>query len=176
MQRKSELQILVAYKRVQTVLTDRGRKPKLQKLDNEASQALQDFMMDNEIDYQLSPPQIHQRNAAERAIRTLKNHFISELSSTDQKNNPQPVGKNTTAGAHFAQPCERLVHQPLILCKCSTPWSIRLQLYTTCTPMQKVLLHEKTSIRETWDPHGVETLACPPSLQVLRRLDLGNQR
>jgi hypothetical protein len=83
MQSKTGSQIMAAYKRVHNMLTARGLKPKLQKLDNEASKVLQEFMQENAIDYQLTPPQIHRRNAAERAIRTFKNHFIEGLSSTD---------------------------------------------------------------------------------------------
>ena len=36
-----------------------------------------------EIDFQLAPPHMHIRNAAEQAIRTYKNHFISGFSTTD---------------------------------------------------------------------------------------------
>jgi hypothetical protein len=32
----------------------------------------------------LPPPGIHRRNAAERAIRTFKNHFIAGLCGVDQ--------------------------------------------------------------------------------------------
>ena len=35
-----------------------------------------------EIDFQLAPPHMHRLNAAERAIRTFKNYFISGFSST----------------------------------------------------------------------------------------------
>ncbi|KAI2495546.1 hypothetical protein MHU86_18991 [Fragilaria crotonensis] len=41
------------------------------RLDNECSVALKTFL-DAEIDYQLVPPRLHRRNAAERAIRTFK--------------------------------------------------------------------------------------------------------
>ena len=34
---------------------------------------------------QLFPPHIHQRNAAERAINTFKDHSIAGLASTDQQ-------------------------------------------------------------------------------------------
>ena len=43
---------------------------------------LKECLVDNEVDYQLVPPGIHCRNAAKKAIRTFKNHFISGLSST----------------------------------------------------------------------------------------------
>ena len=36
-----------------------------------------------EIDLQLAPPHMHRRNAAERTIRTCKNHFIAGFSTTD---------------------------------------------------------------------------------------------
>jgi hypothetical protein len=37
-----------------------------------------------EIDYQLAPPHVYRRNAAKRAIRTFKNHFVAGLCSTDK--------------------------------------------------------------------------------------------
>jgi hypothetical protein len=40
--------------------------------------------MPNTLITSLFPPGIHRRNAAERAIRTFKNHFIAGLCSVDQ--------------------------------------------------------------------------------------------
>ena len=59
---------LKAYKKAHKILTSRGLKPILQKLDNEASSALQQYMVSVDVDYQLVPPHVHRRNAAERAI------------------------------------------------------------------------------------------------------------
>jgi hypothetical protein len=53
-------------------------------LDNKASAILQEFMSNQQINFQLVPPHIHCRNAAERAIHTWKNHFIASLCSTNQ--------------------------------------------------------------------------------------------
>jgi hypothetical protein len=58
--------------------------PKLQILDNEASKLLVDYITGQGIDYQLAPPHVHRRNAAERAISTYKDHFIAGLCSTDK--------------------------------------------------------------------------------------------
>jgi hypothetical protein len=41
-------------------------------------------MHSEDDDFQLVPPGMHRRNAAERAIRTFKNHFIAGLSSIDK--------------------------------------------------------------------------------------------
>ena len=65
------------------LLSSRGLRPQLQKLDNEASNALQQHLASVDVDFQLVPPHVHRCNAAERAIRTFKNHFIAGLCSTD---------------------------------------------------------------------------------------------
>jgi hypothetical protein len=49
----------------------RGLKPSLQRLDNEASLALRNYLTKQGIDYQLAPAHIHWRNNAERAIQTF---------------------------------------------------------------------------------------------------------
>ena len=52
----------------------------LQILDNEASSKFKHLLTEDlGIKYQLVPPYIHRRNAAERAIRTFKAHFLSIL-------------------------------------------------------------------------------------------------
>ena len=84
MKNKSGPEILAAYQRAHKMFNERGLRPLLQKLDNEASEALQQFMTSQGVDYQLAPPLVHRRNAAERSIRTFKNHFIATLCSTDK--------------------------------------------------------------------------------------------
>ena len=52
----------------------------LQILDNEAiTEYKRIIKSDLGVGYQLEPPHIHRRNAAERAIRTFKAHFFSIL-------------------------------------------------------------------------------------------------
>jgi hypothetical protein len=75
--------ILAAYKILRTKLCNAGLRPKLQCLNNECSEALKQFMSNEGVDYQLVPPGIHHRNAAERAICTFKNHFIAVVCSID---------------------------------------------------------------------------------------------
>ena len=71
-----------AYEKVLRLLQRRGLRPKLHRLDNEASQLLKDFMTDEDVDHQLTPAGLHRRNWAERAIQIFKNHFIAGLCST----------------------------------------------------------------------------------------------
>jgi hypothetical protein len=65
-------------------MTSKGFKPKLQTMDNEASAALKEYFTEKEMNYQLVPPYCHRTNAAERAIRTFKEHFKAGLTTVDQ--------------------------------------------------------------------------------------------
>jgi hypothetical protein len=76
--------ITEAYKILHQLLCDIGFKPKLQRLDNECSEMLKRFLKLKDVDFQLVPPGVRRRNAAERAIRTFQNHFIAGLCSTDK--------------------------------------------------------------------------------------------
>jgi hypothetical protein len=64
-------------------MTAKGYKPKLQTMDNEASAALKKYFTEKEMCYQLVPPHCHRTNAAERAIRTFKQHFKAGLTTVN---------------------------------------------------------------------------------------------
>jgi hypothetical protein len=83
MKSRSASEWVKTYDSIHQELTVKGVKPKLQTLDNEASAALKNFFTVNNITYQLVPPHCRRRNAAERAIRTFKEHFVAVLSSVD---------------------------------------------------------------------------------------------
>jgi hypothetical protein len=52
-------------------------------MDNEASAAVKRVIKQTQAAYQLVEPNNHRVNAAERAIRTFKNHFMAGLSSVN---------------------------------------------------------------------------------------------
>ena len=64
-----------------TRLRKNGMSVNLQILDNEASSKFKHLITEDlGIKYQLVPPDIHRRNAAEREIRTFNAHFLYILS------------------------------------------------------------------------------------------------
>jgi hypothetical protein len=77
-------ELLKAFQFMEQELVAKGLKPKLMKLDNEASILLKDYLYQQEIAFQLVPPYSHRRNSAERAIRSFKDHLIAGLCSTDK--------------------------------------------------------------------------------------------
>jgi hypothetical protein len=83
MKSRSTSEWVKAYDHIHQELTAKGFKPRLQTLDNESSAALKHFFTTNDVEYQLVPPHCHRRNAAERAIRTFKEHFVAGMSSVD---------------------------------------------------------------------------------------------
>jgi hypothetical protein len=59
-------ELLKAFKFMEQELVAKGLKPKLMKLDNEASKLLKDYLYQQYIAFQLVPPYSHRRNSAER--------------------------------------------------------------------------------------------------------------
>jgi hypothetical protein len=62
-------ELLKAFQIMEQELVARGLKPKLMKLDNEASKLLKTYLHQQDISFQLVPPYSHRRNSAEIAIR-----------------------------------------------------------------------------------------------------------
>jgi hypothetical protein len=65
-------ELLRAFQVMEQEFVARGLTPKLMKLDNEASKLLKTYLHQQNITFKLVPPYSHRRNAAERAIRSLK--------------------------------------------------------------------------------------------------------
>ena len=74
-----------AWKSVYKKICRQGHPVHLHILDNECSQDLKDAFLSYQISFQRVPPREHRANAAERAIRTFKNHFVSILCTVDSQ-------------------------------------------------------------------------------------------
>ena len=146
-------------------LTRAGLKPTFQILDNECSAALKNYFSRNKISYQLVPPGVHRRNAAERAIRSFKNHFLSILSGTDP-NFPLKLWDLLIPQAVITL---NLLRASRINPQLSAYAQIHGQFCFHKTPMGipgcKVIIHEKPHNRGTWSPHGTEGFYVGPTLE-----------
>ncbi len=121
------------------------------------------------INFQLVPPDVHRRNAAERAICTWKNHFIAGLCSTDP----------TFPMAEW----DRLVRQGELTLNLlrNSRVNTRLSAWAylsgpfncMATPMvppgTKVIVHAKPNTRASWDPtRGLVSFYTGPALHHYR--------
>jgi hypothetical protein len=76
--------IFNAYKANFNKLAQKGFKPKLNVMDNQATKHIKTFLMEEECKLQLVEPHNHRVNAAEQAIQTFKDAFILALATTDR--------------------------------------------------------------------------------------------
>jgi hypothetical protein len=117
---------------------------------------MKNFDQANDIQYQLVPPHIHRRNAAERAIRTWKNHFIAGLCSIDT-DFPQHLWDRLTDQAQMTlnllRPSRR---NPHISAYTALEGTFDFNRTPMAPPGTKVLIHEKSGQRQSWDPHATE--------------------
>jgi hypothetical protein len=165
---KSAQDITSAYKTIYNTLVHAGLRPQLQRMDNECSAILRDYLADNNVSLQLVPPGVHRANAAERAIRTLKNHLIAGLCTTDP-DFPMHLW-------------DRLLPQALLTLNLLRASRInpRLSAYAqvfgtysyNATPIAPpgthFLIHEKPTQRASWGPHAVDAWYLGPALSHYR--------
>lgn len=69
----------------QKCFENKGYKPSFNVTDNQAATPIKAYLKEETTKWQFVEPSNHQVNAAERAIQTFKNHFISGLCLTDRE-------------------------------------------------------------------------------------------
>ena len=161
-------QIIKAYDKVHTLLVERGIQPKVHISDNEASDDFLAYLRRNNIQHQFVAAYQHRSNAAERAIRTFKNHFIATLCSCDP-----------SFPLHL---WDLLLDQATITLNLLRTSSLNnnLSAYAQIhgffdfnkTPLgppgTKVIVHNKPEARGTWSPHGDEAWYVGPAMNHYR--------
>lgn len=148
-------EILKAFTKIYELLTARGLRPRLQRLDNEISTALKNFLKRNNVDYQLTPAGIHRRNAAERAIRTFKKHFIAGLASTD-RDFPLQLWDQLLEQAQLTLNLLRPSRiNPRLSAHAQLNGAFDFNRTPLAPPGTKVVAHVKATNRTTWATHGL---------------------
>ncbi len=83
MKNRSDAEMTRVYQKCYQKLEQQGIKPKINIMDNEASLAVKTWMLNNNIEYQLTTVD-NQTNVAERCIETANHHIIAGLATTDE--------------------------------------------------------------------------------------------
>jgi hypothetical protein len=140
----------------------------LPSIKNSLSDALKNFFIANDVDYQLVPPHCHRRNAAERDIPTFKENFVTGLSSVDP-----------TFPLHL---WERLLPQAEIRLNLLRTLRLHNQLSAAAhfhdlvdynkisfAPSgYKIIAQEKPGKQRTWAPHGQHVYYLGPAMHHYR--------
>ena len=84
MKNRTAGEMIRAYQTLVDRLRAAGIAPNKHILDNECSTDFKVAIKTNNITYQLVPPHDHQRNKAEKAVQTFKDHFVVILCRADK--------------------------------------------------------------------------------------------
>jgi hypothetical protein len=149
-------------------LTARGLQPKLMRLDNEATQLIKSYLHDKNTNFQLVPLYSHRRNAAERGIRSFKDHLIAGIFLTDK--------------AFTMHLCDRLLPQAVITLNMLLIFRINPNLSASThidgryiynrAPLApagtRIITRETPNRRRIWAPHGQDGWYIVPALEHYR--------
>ena len=117
------------------------------------------------INYQLVTPHVHQRNAAERAIRTFKNHFVAGLATTN-KRFPLHLWDRLLEQAEITLNLLRPArNNPAKSAYAIMNGEFDNNRMPLASPGTKVLVHEKPAVRGSWAPHGKEGWYVGPAIE-----------
>jgi hypothetical protein len=168
MKSRSASEWVKAYDSIHQELTVKGFKPKLQTLDNEASAALKNFFAISDIAYQLVPPHCHRRNAAERAIRTFKEHFVAGISSFDPVF-PLHLWERLLSKAEITLNLLRTSRlHPQLSAAAHFHGLVDYNKSAFAPPGCKIIAHAKPGKRRTRDPHGQHGYSLGPAMHQYR--------
>ena len=145
-----------------------GLKPDMYILDNEISNELKRALTKYKVTYQLVAPHVHRRNAAERAIRTFKNHFLADLASVHPT---FPISE-----------WDRLLDQAVLTLNLLRKSRLNPRLsahafvkgvhdynaHPLAPPGTQMIAHEKPTQRKSWDPHGKHAWYVGPAMEHYR--------
>ena len=164
---RQSTEIQDAWRRIVLKLKHAGAAPKLYILDNEASTDMKSAL-NAEGSYQLAPPRNHRQNAAERAIRTFKNHFIAGLASLPPK---FPIAQWDLL-LHQAELTLNLLRtsrvNPSLSAYAYLFGSFDFNKTPMAPPGTQVVIHEKPKQRTSWGYHGLDAWYTGPSLEHYR--------
>jgi hypothetical protein len=168
MKNRGDKEMVRAFDFLVQSLILRGLKPRLQRLYNEASLALRNYLTQQGITYQLAPSHIHQRNNAERAIQTFKNHVIAGLCSVDP-NFPLKLWDKLLPQATITL---NLLRKSRIDLRMSAYAQLNGNFDFNRTPLSppgtRIIAHDKPDQRSSWDPHGLDGYYLGPALDHYR--------
>ena len=162
----SEQNQFAAYNCIMKRLTDKGHKVDIQILDNESSYEYKRVITEKlQAQYQLVPPNVHQRNAAEQVICMFKAHFLFIFAGVDPD---FPMYMWDT----LIQQTDLTIN---LLCQATINPKISVWDYFNgpfdyaATPLgplvSRVMIHNTVNTRKSWYQRGQECFYIVPALQ-----------
>jgi hypothetical protein len=155
--------ILAAYKKNFEYLVSKGFKPKLNVMDNQATNMIKAYLTPHEVSLQLVEPHNHRVNAAERAIQTFKNRFIGALGTTDTDFPIQLWDKLTPQVQDSINLLRRSRTNPTMSAYETLEGLYDWNRYPLAPLGTKAIIYEDSDTRASWAPHGLDAWFLGPS-------------
>jgi hypothetical protein len=161
-------ELLKAFQDMEQELVARGLKPKLMRLDNEASKLLKSYLHQQDITFQLVPRYSHRGNSAEKAIRSFKDHLIAGLCSTE-KSFPMHLFDILLPHAVITLNMLRTsINNPKLSAVTHTFGQYDFIRAPMAPLGTSIIAHETPSRRRAWAPHGQDGWYIGPALKHYR--------
>ena len=154
MKDRTDLSYCTAYLDGYEFFKQKGLAPILERIDNETSKLFQKMCAERNIKLELVPPGNHRGNKAERMARTSKNHFLSELATTDPN---FPLGAWDVLKDHWE--CTLNLMRRSRLKPALSAWEhlhgpFDFKKTPIAPPGCKAVIHERANERKSWASHG----------------------
>jgi hypothetical protein len=164
MKSRSASEWVKSYDQIHQELTAKGFKPKLQTFDNEASASLKHFFTANDVEYQLVLSHCHHHNAAERAIKTFKEHFVAGIASVDPTF-PLYLWDRLLTQAEITLNLLRTSRlHPQLSAAAHFHGLVDYNKTAFAPPGCNIITHDKPGNRRTWAPHGQHGYSLGPEM------------
>ena len=137
-------------------------------MDNEASEAVKQWLTKQEVKYQLATADNHRTNVSERCIETAKHHIIAGLATTDPEFPIQQWNRLITQAEYTLNMLCPIRINPEILAFAFMEGNHVYDVVPFAPPGWKVLLFEDPQRWGSWDPHGVEGFYVAPAMEHYR--------
>ena len=160
--------VFAAYKTQFEFLESKGFKMKLNVMDNQCTKQIKKFLTEKDCELMLVGPHNHRVNAAERAIQTFKDHFISALAVTDSEFPLQLWDKLTSQ----VETTLNLMRESHINPRISAYEAIWGPYDWNCFPLAppgcKAVIYESPAAHGSWGSHGTDAWCLGPSVDHYR--------
>ena len=164
--------IVGAFDSIFTNLKKKGFAPKFNVTDNQAATAIKKFLTKEECKWQFVEPSNHRVNAAERAIQTHKNHFISGLCTTDtdwplqlwDQLTEQAVLTLNILRTSRIDPSKSAYHA-------CHGHKYNWNSHPMAPPGTKAIVYEAPEGRRSWGTRGLDAWYCGPALNHYRNCE-----
>jgi hypothetical protein len=155
--------ILKAYKKNFEYLEQKGYKPKLNVMDNQATKVIKAYLTPQQVSLQFVEPHNHRVNAAKRAIQTFKNCFIRALGTTDANFPVQPWDKLAPQVQDFINLLRHSRVHPNHFAYKMLEGTYNWNRYPMAPTSTQEIIYEDFNTHASWAPHGLNAWLLGPS-------------